>query len=72
MHDPLLHGVPSLNHAGLKRDILELSLQSGYDLPFGAELTTNFGYNTDASNDIWDLDRSTQKNYINGQPIISK
>jgi iron complex outermembrane receptor protein len=72
MADPLWGDVPRLNHAGLLRDLLELSLQAGYELPYGANLHANFGYNTDASNDIWDLDRSAAKNYINGQPITSK
>ena len=71
MHDPILGKVPKLDHSGLRRDLLELSAQAGYALPAGFNLAVNAGYNSDASNDIWDLDRSPTENYINGQPIVS-
>jgi iron complex outermembrane receptor protein len=69
--DPLDGKVPKLDHSGLRRDILELAFQAGYDLPDNFNFAFNAGYNKDASYDIWDLDRSNIQNYINGQPIVS-
>jgi iron complex outermembrane receptor protein len=69
--DPFLSGVPSLTHSGLRRDLLELSTQAGFDLPYNANLAINLGYNQSESNDIWDLDRSPNEVFINAQPIIS-
>jgi iron complex outermembrane receptor protein len=69
--DPFLTKVPKLNHSGLRRDLIELSLQGGYDLPYNAKLAINAGYNQSGSLDIWDLDRSPNELYINAQPIIT-
>jgi iron complex outermembrane receptor protein len=69
--EPLLSKVPSLTHSGLRRDLLETSLQAGYDLPYDATLTLNAGYNSSQSLAIWDLDRSPNQIFINAQPIVS-
>ncbi len=69
--DQVLAKVPSLDHSGLRRDLTEVSLQSGVDLPYNSNLQINLGYNSDKSLDIWDLDRSTNGGFLNAQPISS-
>jgi iron complex outermembrane receptor protein len=69
--DPVLAQVPHLSHSGLRRDILQVSGQAGYDLPYGFNLALNAGYNSMQSLDIWDLDRSANQVFINAQPIAS-
>jgi iron complex outermembrane receptor protein len=69
--DPILADVPGLNHSGLRRDVLQLSAQAGYTLPYNANFELNAGYNKTQSDDIWDLDRSPNEIFINAQPIES-
>jgi iron complex outermembrane receptor protein len=69
--DPVLTQAPSLTHSGLRRNLLQLSGQAGYDLPYDATFDFNAGYNSDQSMAIWDLDRSPNQVFLNGQPIIS-
>jgi iron complex outermembrane receptor protein len=69
--EPLLSQVPSLSHSGLRRDMLNVSGQGGYDLPYDATLSFNAGYNATQSLDIWDLDRSPNQVFINAQPIVA-
>jgi iron complex outermembrane receptor protein len=69
--EPLLGQVPSLSHSGLRRNLLNLSAQGGYDLPDDFTLALNAGYNEMQSLDIWDLDRSPNQIFINAQPIVS-
>jgi iron complex outermembrane receptor protein len=69
--DSLLPKVPSLSHAGLRRDLLEVSFQGGYNLPYNSQFLFNSGYNQSASLDIWDLDRSPNELYMNAQPLIT-
>ncbi len=69
--EPLLSKVPSLSHSGLRRDLIETSLQGEYDLPYDATLAVNAGYNSFTSLAIWDLDRTPNGVFLNAQPIVS-
>ena len=55
---PFFDQVPSLDHAGMRRDALRLSFQSGYTFVSGASLGLSVGYNRQNSISIFDIDRS--------------
>ena len=64
--------VPGLDHTGMRRDLLRLSLLSSYALPYDATATFNVGYNSSFTNYIWDVDRSATFSFLSSEPTISE
>jgi len=64
--------VPGLDHSGMRRDLLRLSLLSNYALPYNATATFNVGYNSSFTNYIWDVDRSATFSFLSSEPTISE
>ena len=70
VNDPFLGRVPQLNHSGLRRDVLQLSFQTGVALPDNFDFNFSAGYNAAKSDTIWDVDRGTNNLFISAQPVI--
>ena len=71
--DPFLGRVPTLNHSGLRRDVMQFSFQSGIALPENFDFNVSAGYNSSKSDTIWDVDRGLQlpnNNFYSAQPVI--
>ena len=64
--------VPGLDHSGMRRDLLRLSLLSNFALPYNATATFNVGYNSSFTNYIWDVDRSATFSFLSSEPTISE
>lgn len=64
LNDPFLTKTPSLNHAGMAREIKRVSAQAGYSLPNDMEAAFNIGYNQANSVSIYDVERSKTPNYF--------
>lgn len=58
-------GTPILDHAGLKRDSIRLSAQSGYAFESGAALAFNIGYNQQDSIAFNDVDKTDVTSFAN-------
>ncbi len=69
LHDNFLAEVPQLTHSGLRRDVLSLAAQGGYELPAGFSASVNAGYNEALSNTFWDLDRAVAPYFFESQPV---
>jgi iron complex outermembrane receptor protein len=64
--------VPGLNHSGMRRDLLRLSILADYALPYNATATFNVGYNSALTNLIWDVDRSSTYSFLSSLPSVSE
>ncbi len=64
--------VPGLDHSGMRRDLLRLSLLSTYALPYNATAAVNVGYNSSFTNYIWDVDRSATFSFLSSEPTVSE
>jgi iron complex outermembrane receptor protein len=68
----LLTKVPTEDHAGLVRDNLQASLQSGVKLPYDATFQFSAGYNQADSLDITSSDHTPANAFTSAQPVISR
>lgn len=57
--DSFLAGAPTLDHMGLRRNLVRLSAQAGLDLPGGGDIALNLGYSDTDQVSIFDADRSS-------------
>jgi iron complex outermembrane receptor protein len=64
--------VPGLDHTGMRRDLLRLSLLSTYALPFNSTATFNAGYDSSFTNYIWDVDRSATFSFLSSEPTVQE
>lgn len=55
--------IPTLNHAGLRRDTIQLSNQAGYTFDSGAALAFNAGYNQQNSVAFNDVDKTDVQSF---------
>lgn len=72
VNQQFFNDTPKLDHSGLRRDVLRLSFQGGYEFANKSELAFNIGYNDNKSTSAWDLDRSTVQNFYNALAVITK
>jgi iron complex outermembrane receptor protein len=70
--DPFLSSAPQLDHTGLRRDTKRFSVQGGYELPYNATLSFSAGFNQANTAQIWDLDRSSSRNYFNAMAMLTQ
>ena len=64
--------VPGLDHSGMARDLLRLSILSQFELPYDATASFNVGYNQSFTNTIWDVDRSSTQSFTSSEPTVSE
>jgi iron complex outermembrane receptor protein len=64
--------VPGLDHTGMRRDMLRVSLLADYALPSNWTAAFNIGYNSSLTNTIWDVDRSSTFNFLSSEPTVSE
>jgi iron complex outermembrane receptor protein len=64
--------VPGLDHSGMRRDMLRLSVLAEYALPYNATASFNIGYNSSLTNTIWDVDRSSTPSFLSSEPTVSE
>lgn len=57
--DKFLAGAPTLDHMGLRRNLVRVSAQAGYSLPGGGDISLNLGYSDTDQVSIFDGDRSS-------------
>jgi iron complex outermembrane receptor protein len=70
--NPFQEKVPGLDHSGMRRDLLRLSLLSDFELPYNSTATFNVGYNSALTNVIWDVDRSSTQSFTSSFPSVSE
>ncbi len=64
--------VPGLDHSGMRRDMLRLSVLADYQLPYNATASFSMGYNSSLTNTIWDVDRSSTPSFLSSEPTVSE
>jgi iron complex outermembrane receptor protein len=64
--------VPGLDHSGMRRDMLRVSLLADYTLPYNTTASFNMGYNSSLTNTIWDVDRSSTPSFLSSEPTVSE
>jgi iron complex outermembrane receptor protein len=64
--------VPLLDHSGMRRNLLRLSLLADYALPYDATASFSVGYNSALTNVIWDVDRSAVQSFTSSFPSVSE
>ena len=69
---PYFDDVPSLDHSGLRRDIIRGSFQAGLDLPYQSQFAFNMGFNQQKSMNIFDLDRTDVQSILEENALISR
>jgi iron complex outermembrane recepter protein len=72
LNDPFLAKTPSLDHAGMAREVQRVSAQAGYSLPNDMEAAFNIGYNEANSVSIYDLDRTKTQSFFALQTNLTK
>jgi iron complex outermembrane receptor protein len=70
--NPVQNKVPGLDHTGMRRDMLRLSLLADYALPYNSTASLNIGYNSSLTNTIWDVDRSSTASFLSSEPTVSE
>jgi iron complex outermembrane receptor protein len=64
--------VPGLDHTGMRRDMLRLSVLADYALPYDWTASLSVGYNSSLTNTIWDVDRSSTFSFLSSEPTVSE
>jgi iron complex outermembrane receptor protein len=64
--------VPGLDHTGMRRDMLRISLLADYALPSNWTASFSAGYNSSLTNTIWDVDRSSTPSFLSSEPTVSE
>ncbi len=72
LHNSFQDKVPGLDHTGMRRDMLRLSLLAEYALPSNWTAAFNVGYNSSLTNTIWDVDRSSTDSFLSSLPTVSE
>jgi iron complex outermembrane receptor protein len=62
--------VPRLDHQGLRRNLFRFSVIGEYALPFNATASFNAGYDTSATNVVWDVDRTSSLSFTSSLPEL--
>jgi iron complex outermembrane receptor protein len=70
LNSPLMPRVPTLDGAGLRRDIIRASLQSDYTFDNGITIATNLGYEQNFGNSLYDVDRADAENAYSVLPQL--
>jgi len=65
--DRYLAKTPRLDHAGMRSEVTQASVQLGYQLPKDMDLAVNVGYNQANTTSIYDLDKTKNANFFNAQ-----
>ena len=68
--DPLIARAPSLDHFGLKREVMRFTTQLQYTFANGISAVLNFGRNTNDTMTINDPDRSDVENVYTAAPAL--
>ena len=63
---------PGLDHTGMRRDMLRLSVLADYALPYNWTASLSVGYNSSLTNTIWDVDRSSTFSFLSSEPTVSE
>jgi len=64
--------VPGLDHTGMRRDMLRVSILADYALPSNWTASFSAGYNSSLTNTIWDVDRSSTFSFLSSEPTVSE
>jgi iron complex outermembrane receptor protein len=72
LHNAIQDKVPGLNHSGMARDLLRLSVLSEFALPYDATASFNIGYNQALTNVIWDVDRTSRQSFTSSETTVSE
>jgi len=70
--NPFQDKVPGLDHSGMRRDMLRISLLADYALPSNWTASLSAGYNSALTNVIWDVDRSSTFSFLSSFPSVSE
>ena len=70
--NPFQNKVPGLDHSGMRRDMLRISLLVDYALPSNWTASFSAGYNSSLTNTIWDVDRSSTFSFLSSLPTVSE